>query len=161
MQRFFAILSIVFACQIARAVQILRRLTRSSFLTFGVNVITLSGWQGWSCLYFPPEVPSLRPLIQISVFSQVHLCVRSWGMFSFRSGFHCLRRPKLSSTAPGASVDCLHPRRRVPCSSTASAAWDVCGGFDHGHSQMWEVIPHWNLICLSLIIPGAEHFSRI
>ena len=42
--------------------------------------------------------------------------------------------------------------------STPSPAFIVCRLFDDGHSDKCEVIPHCNLICISLIISAVVYF---
>ena len=41
--------------------------------------------------------------------------------------------------------------------SSLSSAFLVCRFFDDGHSHWCEVIPHWVLICITLIISDVEH----
>ena len=42
---------------------------------------------------------------------------------------------------------------------TSSLAFVICRLFNDGHSNLCEVISHCSLICISLVISDAEHFS--
>ena len=42
---------------------------------------------------------------------------------------------------------------------TSSPAFVICRLFNEGHSNLCEVIPHCSLICISLILSDADHFS--
>ena len=41
--------------------------------------------------------------------------------------------------------------------STPSLALIICRFFDAGHFDQCEVIPHWGLICISIIMSNVEH----
>ena len=151
-------------CGVAQSRARLTRLSsssRSCFLTLGVYLTTPSGRQGRpDCIFVQ------RLTVRVLRFrSRSFLkCVLVYGLGNIPVSFWLSlfqAPPTLSPVTPVTCLDSQQPRRRAPCSSTASAALGVCRGFDHDHSQLCEAIPRWNLICLSLIIPGAEHFSWI